>query len=117
VPGWRDLAGKPLGEIVARQWQICMDTMLDDLAAIPTDKQISVRYEGLMQDWGAEIGRLCRFGGLAWDGPTEGPLTLSRYTVTQPDPEKWRANAADIEPHLAQLAQTIEKAEKTAARP
>jgi hypothetical protein len=114
VPGWRALAGKPLGEIVARQWQICMDRMLDDLDAIPANRQLSVRYEALTEDWGAEIGRVCRLSGLAWDGPTEGPLALSRYTVTKPDPEKWRANASDIEPYLAQLAQTIEKAEKTA---
>lgn len=114
VPGWRELTGQPLGEIVARQWQICMETLLDDLAAIPAGRRLSVRYDAFTDDWGAEIGRISRFADFGWDEATGGALALSRYTVTKPDPEKWRKNAAEIEPHLPQLAKTIEKAEKTA---
>ncbi len=116
VPGWRDLAGKPLGEIVARQWQICMEIMLDDLAAIPAERRISVRYDALVQDWGAEIRRVCHFAGLDWDLPIQGDLALSRYTVSKPDADKWRANAAEFEPYLDELAATVELAEKMALR-
>lgn len=116
VPGWRDLAGRPLGEIVARQWQVCMETMLTDLAAIPAERRLAVRYDALRSDWGAEIRRICQFAGLAWDQPSEGPLALSQYTLTAPNPDKWRTNAPDIEPYLPELASTIEKAEKTAPK-
>jgi len=114
TPGWRELAGRPLGEVVARQWQVCLETMLDDLAASPAERRLAVRYDALQGDWGVEIRRICQFAGIVWDGPSEGALTLSRYTLTAPSPNKWRANAAEIEPHLPKLAPTIEKAEKTA---
>src|SRR6185437_6093047 len=38
IPGWRDLIGKPLPEIVAVQWRTITGVLLDDLAALPTDR-------------------------------------------------------------------------------
>ena len=35
VPGWRDLAGRPLEEIVATQWRMTQEHLLRDLSDIP----------------------------------------------------------------------------------
>ncbi|HSB97459.1 MAG TPA: sulfotransferase [Spongiibacteraceae bacterium] len=116
TPGWRELAHKPLGDIVATQWDTAMRIMLDDLAALPASRQIALGYDAFTADWGAEITRLCRFLDLDWDRPLNGPLPLSRYTVSKPDPDKWRVNAADIEPQLERLRPTIERAAAIATR-
>ena len=41
-------------------------------------------------------------------------LPLSRYTLTPPDPEKWRRHAAGIEPRLPGLAALAERAARAA---
>lgn len=111
VPGWRDLIGKPVPEIAAAQWRIATETLLADLRAVPRERLIACRYDALNANWGAEISRICDFHGLDWDLPLDGPLPLSRYTVSKPDPEKWRKHEAAIMalwPGLAALAEEAE---------
>src|SRR3546814_748116 len=38
VPGWRELSGKPLEDIVAAQWARTSQVLLDDLDALPADR-------------------------------------------------------------------------------
>lgn len=112
VPGWRDLIGRPLHEIVAAQWDTTTRILLDDLAALPSDRCHVVRYEALIADPVAEVARLCGELDLAWDRPLTRVLPLSRYTVTEPVPGKWRRHEELINHVLPGLQATMNRAEQ-----
>lgn len=99
-PGYERLQGRPLEEIVAWQWRIANETILDDLAGLPRERWTTVRYEAFLADPRAETGRLLEFAGLAVDARLEAylakPLPLSKYTQTRPDPDKWKQNEKEI---------------------
>jgi hypothetical protein len=107
-PGYERLQGKPLEEIVAFQWRVANETILDDLADLPRERWTSVRYEELLRDPKLEIRKLLDFIGLAMDPRLEAylskPLPPSRYTQTRPDADKWKKNAAEIERVMPQIA-------------
>ena len=116
TPGWRELNGKPLHEVVAAQWQAVTQALLDDLAALPGERVHVARYDALTADPAAEIARLCTAVDFAWDRPLDAELPLSRYTVSKPDPEKWRKHEAAIEAVLPGLRETIVRSDAFAAR-
>ena len=97
VPGWRETSGKPLEEIVAHQWSEGMRILLDDLESLDPDSRCVASYEALVAQPQKEIERLCAFTGLAWDRQLAAPLPLSRSTLTEPSPDKWRRNAEAID--------------------
>lgn len=99
-PGWPAMNSRPLEDIAAFQWDQTYRIVLDDLAALPRDRWTTVNYGQLTQDTAATIRRLCEFTGIAFDGALAEhltrPLPLSRYTLTPPDPQKWRRNEGPI---------------------
>ncbi len=97
TPGWRDLIGKPLAEVVARQWIETTTTLLDDLDALPPDRWCVASYDRLVADPAAEIAQLCAHLGLDWDVDLEARLPDSRHTLQSPHPDKWKANAAELD--------------------
>jgi len=103
VPEWRQLIGKSLPQIAATQWASANKTILDDLAPLPADRWCTVAYDELVANPQAEAQRLCRFAGIAWDQQLQGAQPLSRHTLTPPDPNKWRKNAAALEPVLPRI--------------
>lgn len=109
-PGWRQLKGRPLAEIAAFQWQATNSLVMDDLAAIPAARRVVVRYDQLLADPATAVQGICRFAGLEFDQALKErvaqELPASRYTQTAPRPEKWRMNAAAIEPLLPGLEAT-----------
>lgn len=112
TPGWQELSGKPLGDIVAGQWGRTMDVLLGDLAALDPSRWIGVDHDAFLRDPQAQVKRLCEWAGVAWDHDLAGAnLPLSRYTLTRPDPDKWRRHAAAIEAPLAAMQATIARAE------
>ena len=115
VPGWQELIGRPLAEVVARQWQTAMDLLIDDLQRLPPERVQVLTYDAFIADPEAETRRLCETLDLRWDRPIDGALPLSRYTLSQPDPDKWRRHQAEIEAQLPRLAATIERVERFAA--
>jgi hypothetical protein len=115
VPGWRELIGRPLHEIVAAQWNAATRLLLDDLEALPVERCTIARYDALLADPTAQIRRLHAAVGLEWD-EAQVSLRLSKYTVSPPDAEKWRRHAAEIEAVLPSLAEQIARAERFAAR-
>ncbi|HYU35006.1 MAG TPA: TIGR03032 family protein [Thermoanaerobaculia bacterium] len=117
VPGWRDLEGQSLAEIVTRQWITATEILLDDLEALPPGRWCVAGYDQLIADPQAEIARLCDFAGLAWDRELSAPLPLSRHTLTSPAPEKWRHNAPELEPVIARVTPVAERARAIFARP
>lgn len=115
TPGWRDLNGKSLPQIVAAQWEVATRILLDDLAAIARDRIVVARYDALLADPMAEIAQLCRALDLTWDRPI-GTLPLSRYTLTPPDADKWRRHETEIMDVLPSLRATLDRAQAFAAR-
>ena len=107
-PGYERLQGKALEEIVAFQWRVANETILDDLAEVPRERWATVHYDDLVRDPRSEIARLLEFAGLSMDARLEEylskPLPLSRHTQSKPDPDKWKQNAAEIERVLPSLA-------------
>lgn len=110
VPGWRELASKPLHEIVAMQWQTTMNCLMDGLDALPREQWCAIDYAALLKQPQAQMKSLSQELGLAWDRELGESLPLSRYTLTEPATDKWRKHAAVIEPMLPSLAPTIERA-------
>jgi hypothetical protein len=115
VPGWRELIGRPLHEIVAAQWHATTRLLLDDLEALPTERCTITRYDALVADPVAEIRRLCTAVGFDWD-ESGAELHLSKYTVSPPDAEKWRRHTAEIEAVLPSLTEQLTRIERFAAR-
>jgi len=99
-PGWREMNGKPLEEIAAWQWQRTNGIVLDDLQALPAQRWIAVNYGDLVRAPRDTVQRLCRFLGLQLDASLEqrlrSSLPHSRYTLTAPQPDKWRAHESQI---------------------
>ena len=96
TPGWRDLIGAPLNQIVANQWATTTTTLLDDLGAIPRERWVGVKHEDFLKSPRAEIDRLCKALDLRWDRDLAGALPLSRYTLTAPRADKWRVHETEI---------------------
>jgi hypothetical protein len=112
VPGWRELKGQPLAQIVAAQWARTMTILLDDLEALPPERVIRVEYDALRQAPQSTLTRLCEALGLGWDLDAGKELPLSWSTVTPPDPDKWQRHAAEIAaiwPDIETVAKRIER--------
>lgn len=115
TPGWRDLVGRPLQQIVAAQWETTMRILLDDLEALPSDRLHVARYDELVANPVAEVERLCERLGLSWDRPLGMTLPLSRFTMSRPASDKWHRHAGLIEPLMPSLRDTLERARRLAA--
>jgi len=112
VPGWRELIGRPLEEIVAAQWERTLTGLLDGLEALPRELVACTTYDRVLADPQGECARLCEFFGLDWDRAIDGPLPLAQHTLSAPDKDKWRKNAAEVEAVLPRLQPVIERAQK-----
>ena len=100
TPGWRDLADRPLGDVVSRQWADTVDALLHDLTALDGDRWCVASYDQLVADPLAEIQRLCAFLDIDWDDDLAEPLPNSRHTLDSPHPDKWRRNADELAPFM-----------------
>jgi hypothetical protein len=111
IPDWRDLIDKPLPEIVANQWRTITETLLDDLAALPSSRSITVRYDQFTANPDAEVRRICGAVGFEWDRTLDPQLPLASHTVSAPAADKWRKREREILPQVARMSTTIERAE------
>ena len=97
IPEWRKLAGQPLVDIAATQWEAANTTILNDLEQLAPERWCVVTYSDLLTRPQEEVQRLCKFVGIGWDQQLGEKLPLSQHTLTPPSPEKWRMNAAVLE--------------------
>lgn len=116
VPGWRDLIGCSLHTIVAAQWRTMTRVLLDDLEQLPDERWTVARYDALVADPGTEIRRLCRLMDLDWDDRDVAALPLSNYTVSPPEPDKWRRLGMRIEAVLPSIQEQARRSDAAAAR-
>ena len=105
IPGWQELIGHSLAEIVAQQWLVTNETILQDLQDVPSERWCAIEYDSLVADTHNELQRLCAFAQIIF-GPrmheiASKPLKASKYTLTTPRPDKWKKNAAEIEPVIS----------------
>jgi uncharacterized protein (TIGR03032 family) len=110
IPGWRELCGHPLAEIAARQWSEINSRIMADLAEVPAADWCAISYADVVANPQAAAVRLCRFAGVEWSEEVSGSLPLSRYTLTPPEPGKWRKNEEEMKPFLAPTRDLAEKA-------
>ena len=110
VPGWRELVGRPLEEVVARQWAVTTDILLDDLQSVPAAQLVKIRYDALIRQPQVEMERLCERVGVAWDRELTS-LPFSTHTLSAPDPEKWRAQEQRLARVLPWIEATRQRAE------
>ena len=113
IPEWQKLKQKSLGKIAATQWQVSHQYILDDLAKIEPHRCYGVNYKDLVKDTQKEIEKLCKFANIQWNQDiSKEKLPLSRYTVTPPNPQKWKKNASAIKPFLSKMQPTVKRAKK-----
>jgi hypothetical protein len=114
-PGWTRLRGQPLEEIAAYQWDCTNRIVLEDLAALPKDRWVSLSYADLIRDPRRQMGRICERIGIEVDPALaerlKPPLPHSQYTLTPPRPDKWRSNEAAIQRVLPQVEATQRRLE------
>ena len=112
-PGWRALNGRPVEEIAAAQWDTTNRVVLDDLAWLPRERWTVVQYADLLSRPIDTVRRLCAFMDIPFDDAlaqrTAGPLPPARYTLTAPDPQKWRRHEVAIERVLPRLDSTLQR--------
>ena len=100
-PGWREVSGRPVAEIAAWQWAETNDSIMRDLAQLPSTDWTHVSYESLLESPDPTLRRLCEFIGVPY-GPRMQSIAsqefpLSRYTLTAPKVDKWKRHGAAIE--------------------
>lgn len=110
VPGWENLAGRPLPEIVARQWAATTEILVADLEALPPDRVRVLSYSQLRSAPQQAVAGLAGSLGLGWDRTLGASLPLSKTTVSPPREDKWRRLEAAIEQQMAVVAEAEAKA-------
>jgi hypothetical protein len=104
VPGWRELNGCPLAEIVATQWATAMRVLLDDLESLSPHRWCVTTYDRIVDDPQGEMERLCAFADIRWDRRLTAPLPISRSAVSAPHPEKVERHRDELEMVLPLVA-------------
>lgn len=112
VPEWRELNGRPLAEIVAKQWATATEILVHDLEQVPRSRVFPVRYEQLLQSPQATMTSLTQWAGIAWDRHIGPGLPLSRYTVSRPERDKWRR----LESAIDRVFPIVSEADENARR-
>ena len=112
VPGWQQLKRMSLPEIVAHQWAITTEILLDDLERLPKERVQAIDYGTFLDSPQAEIERIAAGLGIGWDRQLGGTLPLSKTTVSQPDRQKWRR----AEQAIQSVLPIVEKADARARK-
>jgi len=112
VPGWQQLKKMQLPEIVARQWAITTEILLDDLERLGDGRVQAIDYGSLIDSPQTEMERLTAGLGLDWDRQLGDTLPLSKTTVSKPDRQKWRR----LEHVIQAVLPIVEKADSRARK-
>ena len=106
-PGWRQLSGRGLADVVAYQWRIANASILQALSALPKARWRVLDYASLTADPAGVIERATKFLNLSpapgLQQSLESGLPMSRYTLTPPAVGKWRRHEATLREPLLTL--------------
>jgi uncharacterized protein (TIGR03032 family) len=105
VPGWDDLAGRPLPEIVTEQWLRLTGTLLDDLEGLPPERWCVTDFKALLNDPLRELERICEFVAFEASEEVTRPLRSLRDQLAVSDGD----GSAEATPQLQELLPRTEK--------
>ena len=105
VPGWRDLAGRPLPEIVTEQWLRLTGTLLDDLEGLPPERWCVTDFKTLLNDPMRELQRICEFVAIEASEEVTRPLRSLRDQLAVSDGD----GSSEAKPELQELLPRTEK--------
>jgi len=115
VPGWRDLAGRPLAEIAATQWATTTRVLLDDLEQLPPERWCVADFAALVSDGEGQLRRLAEFLGLEWQA--NGAAQDPRSHVELAGEAAAAQHAEAVRPVLQPLLGLAERARDLLAEP
>lgn len=116
TPGWRDLSGKRLPDVVAEQWVRTTRILLDDLEHLPPERWCMLDLPSLVERPKQEVARLSEFLGFEWEGHLSAPLGADRHIVT-PSRKTRREHGPRLERILSRTATQVERAREYLAQP
>jgi hypothetical protein len=105
VPGWQELIGRPLAEVVAEQWVRTMRALTDDLERLAPERWCVVAHDALQRDPQVEAEHLARYLGLEPAGERPELQAMTRFTAAE------LADARiELEPYLDRTRRLAEHA-------
>jgi uncharacterized protein (TIGR03032 family) len=103
IPGWRDLNGLPLEEIVVAQWNAITELLLDDLDALAPERWAACDLSALLAEPRAELQRLCAFLEIPYDQALLTPVEAAARTLSA----QATTPAPALAPHLHRTAAAV----------
>ncbi|MBV8200241.1 MAG: amino acid adenylation domain-containing protein, partial [Acidobacteria bacterium] len=88
-------ARRELAELV---WQVSEENIVGFLAGVPPERQLELRFEELVADPAAELGRLCRWLGLAFHPDMARPYERQESRMTD-GIHPWSRMLGDVKFH------------------
>lgn len=107
VPGWQQLIGRPLAEVVTAQWVTTMRTVLTDLEQLPSSRWCVTDHDALMKRPGPELERLLDFLGLDRSAAGAAVLELAPSRLAAPVA---RSAREELGPYLARANELDDQA-------
>lgn len=112
VPGWRELRGMPLRDIVAAQWTRTITALVTEIEALPREQWSVIRYDKLVQNPQHVLLETCTRHDLVWDITLPRDLPFSRNTVSAPHNFKWHERERDIAAIWPQIRDAADRLER-----
>src|SRR5215204_3799529 len=117
VPGWRELAGRPLPEIVTEQWLRLTGTLLDDLEALPPERWCVTDFKTFLNDPQRELERLCEFVGIQASEEVTRPLRSLRDRLAVAGKETGHEVPEELAELIPRTQSLAERSRELLARP
>jgi hypothetical protein len=107
VPGWRELIGRPLAEVVTEQWIRTMRILLADLEGLPPPLWCVTEHDALLEDPRSELDRLLGFLRLRTTPAAAAALGRAASGVVSADR---RIAPEELVPYLARTVELADRA-------
>jgi len=112
-PNWQSLQGKSIDHIASYQWEICNQTIHDELQKLPIERRHMVHYQDFLDNTPKVIKRIFDFMDIEMDAELQltcqAPLPYSKFTLSQPTPNKWLKNISLLENNMDRLNVLVEQ--------
>jgi uncharacterized protein (TIGR03032 family) len=117
VPGWRDLSGRPLPEIVTEQWIRLTSTLLDDLEALAPERWCVTDFKTLLNDPQRELERIGEFVAIEASEDVTRPLRSLRDQLAVSGGEEAGEVPEELRDLLPPTEKLAERSRELLARP
>ena len=117
VPGWRDLAGRPVPEIVTEQWLRLTGTLLDDLEGLPPERWCVTDFKALLNDPMRVLERICEFIAIDASEEVTRPLRSLRDQLAVSDGDGSGEMPPELQELLPRTEKLAERSQELLARP